>query len=165
MSLVKRLGLAGLGGAAAIAAGTVMYFEGHEPDAYVDPVGVVTICYGHTATARIGQTHSDEECERLLEEDLGDAFDAVDEHVEVDLPPTREAALASFVYNVGEGAFERSTLLRLLNAGHWRAACDELMRWVYADGRRLRGLVTRRQTERELCLMQPDTMVAGDRDE
>ncbi|MGM0703873.1 MAG: lysozyme [Pseudomonadota bacterium] len=157
MSLVKRLGIPVAGiGALGIAGATVMHFEGSEPEAYVDPVGVVTICYGHTATAKIGQTHTDAECERLLRKDLGDAFDAVEEHVEVELPPTRKAALASFVYNVGEGAFQRSTLLRKLNAGNWRGACDELMRWVYAGGRQLRGLVRRRQAERELCLMQPD---------
>lgn len=165
MSLIKRLGLPAIGTATAIAVGTVMYFEGNEPEAYVDPVGVVTICYGHTATARIGQTHSDEECQRLLEQDLGDAFAAVRRHAETDMPPTREAALASFVYNVGAGAFQRSTLLRKLNAGDVQGACDELLRWVYADGRVLRGLVTRRQAERELCLMEPDYLLAGDDDE
>lgn len=157
MSLVRRIGIpVAAVSALSIGAATVSYFEGKENRAYVDPVGVVTICYGHTATARIGQSHSDAECDRLLREDLGDAFDAVDTHVDVELPATREAALASFVYNVGEGAFKRSTLLRKLNSGHWREACDELMRWVYAGGRQLRGLVRRRQAERELCLMELD---------
>ena len=155
MSLVKRLGLATAGTAMAVALGTVSYFEGKENSAYRDPVGVVTICYGHTGTARVGQTLSDEECAKLLAGDLGDAFDAVDEHVDVEMPPTRRAALASFVFNVGEGAFARSTLLRRLNAGKTRQACDELLRWVFAGGKRLRGLVTRRQAERELCLMAP----------
>jgi len=162
MSLMKRLGLTGLGGAVAIAAGTVGYFEGKENQAYVDPVGVVTICYGHTATARIGQTHTDQECERLLEQDLGKAFGAVDRLVRVELTPTQRAALASFVYNVGQGAFERSTLLRKLNQGKVVEACNELPRWVYADGRVLRGLVTRRQTERELCLYDEGNWLAGE---
>lgn len=153
----KRIGLPAIGaGAIAIAAATVGFFEGKENQAYHDPVGVVTICYGHTATARIGQTHSDEECEALLKQDLGHAFDAVERHVTVALPATREAALASFVYNVGEGAFARSTLLRRLNAGNVKAACDELLRWVHAGGVRLQGLVNRRYAERELCLMEPD---------
>lgn len=156
MSWLKRIGVPAVGaGAVAIAAATVGFFEGKENQAYHDPVGVVTICYGHTATARIGQTHSDEECEALLEQDLGTAFEAVNRNVAVELPPTREAALASFVYNVGEGAFARSTLLRRLNAGQARAACDELLRWVHAGGRRLQGLVNRRFAERELCLMEP----------
>lgn len=166
MSLVKRLGLPVAGGALAVALGTVSYFEGKENSAYRDPVGIVTICYGHTGTARIGQTLSDEECKELLAGDLGDAFDAVDEHVEVELPPTRRAALASFIYNVGEGAFQRSTLLRKLNAGQARQACEELLRWVYAKGRKLPGLVTRRRAERELCLMEPsETQLARSADE
>ncbi|CAO1663480.1 Lysozyme [Halomonas sp. NYA30] len=160
MSWLKRIGVPAVGASAvAIAAATVGFFEGKENQAYHDPVGVVTICYGHTATARIGQTHSDEECEALLEQDLGTAFEAVNRHVTVDLPPTREAALASFVYNVGTGAFARSTLLRRLNAGQARAACDELLRWVHAGGVRLQGLVNRRLAERELCLMEPTPAV------
>jgi lysozyme len=166
MSLVKRIGIP-LGAASALAMGaaTVGYFEGKENSAYRDPVGVVTICYGHTETARIGQTHTDAECESLLRQDLGKAFAAVDRHVSVELPPTREAALASFAYNVGEGAFARSTLLRRLNAGRVREACDELLRWVYAGGRVLPGLVTRRQAEREMCLMEPEHILAGDKHE
>ncbi|NIC05250.1 lysozyme [Halomonas sp. DX6] len=161
--MLKRLALPlATASAVAIAAGTVGYFEGKENSAYIDPVGVVTICYGHTSTARIGQTHSDAECERLLQQDLGEAFEAVERHVDAELPPTREAALASFVYNVGEGAFARSTLLRRLNAGQVQEACDELLRWVYAGGRVLRGLVTRRQAERELCLMEPEHILAGE---
>ncbi|WP_052052443.1 lysozyme [Halomonas salina] len=161
--MMKRLGLGVGASALALAVGTVSHFEGKRNDAYVDPVGVVTICYGHTATARIGQTHSDEECERLLAGDLGDAFDAVDTRVRVDLPPTRRAALASFVYNVGSGAFGRSTLLRKLNAGDTVAACNELDRWVYAGGNELPGLVRRRDVERWLCLYaEYAPLAAGD---
>lgn len=159
MKWTKRIGVPAAGaGAVAIAAATVGFFEGKENQAYHDPVGVVTICYGHTATARIGQTHSDKECEALLKQDLGDAFEAVDRHVKVELPDTREAALASFVYNVGEGAFAKSTLLRKLNAGRVKAACNELLRWVHAGGIRLQGLVNRRMAERELCLMELDAV-------
>ncbi|TFH84720.1 lysozyme [Billgrantia azerbaijanica] len=165
MSLVKRLGIPAAGGALALAAATVGHFEGKELSAYRDAVGVVTICYGHTATARIGQTHTDEECERLLKGDLGDAFDAVNRHVEVPLPPTREAALASFVYNVGPGAFSRSTLLRRLNAGKVVEACHELSRWTYAGGKRLAGLVKRRDVERWLCLYDEYIHVVGGADE
>jgi len=166
MRMLKRIGIAAIGSSTAmgLALSTVSHFEGKENAAYVDPVGVVTICYGHTATAKIGQTHSDEQCQELLANDLGDAFDAVDRYVAVDLPPAREAALASFVYNVGAGAFQRSTLLRKLNAGQVVEACNELSRWVYAGGKQLAGLVRRRAVERQLCLYQlpDDTMLAGD---
>ena len=152
MSLKSRLAIGATAGALSIATAVVSYYEGYRPTAYRDPVGIATICYGHTATARMGQTLSQERCTELLQADLGHAFSAVDRRAQVDLPPPTRAALASFVYNVGEGAFARSTLLRKLNAGDLRGACHELNRWVYAGGRKLNGLVKRRATERELCL-------------
>lgn len=156
MGLKSKIAIAATTGALSMATAVVSYYEGYKPTAYRDPVGIPTICYGHTATARLGQTLSQEECTALLETDLGAAFHAVDTRVRVELPPSTRAALASFVYNVGEGAFARSTLLRKLNAGQMHAACYELDRWVYANGHRLNGLVTRRATERELCLAGAD---------
>ena len=152
MSLKSRLAIGATAGALSIATAVVSYYEGYRPTAYRDPVGIATICYGHTATARMGQTLSQAQCTELLQADLGHAFSAVDRRAQVDLPPPTRAALASFVYNVGEGAFARSTLLRKLNQGDVRGACHELSRWVYAGGRKLNGLVKRRATERELCL-------------
>lgn len=127
-------------------------FEGLRLEAYLDPVGIPTICYGHTDGVTLGQTKTQEECDELLAAELGEAVAAVERHVTVYLPVTRKAALASFVYNVGETAFRKSTLLRLLNAGETRAACDQLLRWVHASGQKLPGLVKRREKERELCL-------------
>ena len=134
-----------------MAVSIVGYFEGRELIGYIDPVGIPTICYGHTATAKLGDTKSPEECERLLREDLGVALRAVDKALPV-LPPSTRAALGSFTYNVGVGAFNSSTLLRKAKAGDLTGACDELSRWVYAGGRKLPGLVNRRAAERELCL-------------
>jgi len=139
------------GGAAAIAMALVMAFEGYRIHAYRDPVGIPTICYGHTASVKMGQVKTKEECEALLEGDLGIAMQAVDTYVTVPLPETRRAALASFTYNVGAGAFKRSTLLKLLNDGHTAKACAELDKWVHAGGVKLKGLVQRRKIEREIC--------------
>lgn len=152
MGIKRRIAIGATAGALSIATAVVSYYEGYKPSAYRDPVGIPTICYGHTATVRMGQTLSQERCTQLLQEDLGHAFSAVDRRAQVKLPEPTRAALASFVYNVGEGAFARSTLLRKLNAGDLRGACHELSRWVYAGGKKLNGLVTRRATERELCL-------------
>ena len=91
-------------------------------------------------------------CTALLQQDLGEAFAVVDRRAKVELPEPTRAALASFVYNVGAGNFARSTLLRKLNRGDLRGACHELSRWVYAGGKRLNGLVSRRATEKEICL-------------
>lgn len=159
---LAKIGVPVLAGSLAIATPLVSHFEGKRLSAYRDAIGVPTVCYGHTQTARIGQTLSNEECTRLLQRDLGDAFAAVDRHVDVDLPDTRRAALASWVFNLGEGALMRSTLLRKLNAGDTIGACDEMLRWVYAGGEKLRGLVRRREVERELCLIGTETRLAGD---
>ncbi len=141
--------------ALAISVGGVALIKGHEglvQRSYVDPVGVVTACYGHTATARLGQTFSREACDALLRQDLKVAEAAVRRHVKVPIAQPTYDALVSFTFNVGEGNLRSSTLLRKLNAGDIRGACLELDRWVYAKGRKLPGLVTRRADERNLCL-------------
>lgn len=148
MSIVKKSLLAG---SVAMAVSVVSYFEGRQLVAYVDPVGIPTICYGHTATARVGQARTEAECEALLRQDLGIALSAVDRQLP-ELPPETRAALGSFVFNVGTGAFQSSTLLRKAKAGDLVGACNELPRWVYAGGRVLNGLVRRREAERDLCL-------------
>lgn len=148
MTPVKKAIIAGT---LATAASLVAYFEGYEPDAYIDPVGIPTICYGHTATAKIGQTKTQAECDELLKGDLGTAMTAVTRALPSAPEPTK-AAFASFTYNVGVGAFNRSTLLRKAKDGDITGACNELLRWIYAGGRELKGLVTRRKAERELCL-------------
>lgn len=152
MGLKTRIGVSLAAGAISIATAVVSFYEGYEPAAYLDPVGIPTICYGHTATVRMGQTLSQAECTALLQQDLGQAFEVVDSRAQVELSAPTRAALASFVYNVGEGNFARSTLLRKLNRGDLSGACRELSRWVYTGGRKLNGLVKRRATERELCL-------------
>lgn len=153
IGLKAKLAGATLAASVTVATAVVGYYEGYRPAAYVDPVGIVTVCYGHTATAELGQQLTAEECEALLRDDLSIAFRAVDRHVKSDLTIERRAALASFTFNVGEGAFQRSTLLRKLNAGDTAGACAELSRWIYGGGVILPGLVKRRQTERELCEM------------
>jgi len=150
-SFFKRAVLVG-GGAMAIAVPFVADWEGLRTSAYLDPVNVPTICYGHTQGVYIGQEIDRKKCDEMLKEELGEYMAAVDNAVTVPLPDTRLAALASFAYNVGIGNFRRSTLLRKLNAGDTAGACDELRRWVYAKGKKLRGLVRRREAERELCL-------------
>ena len=138
--------------AIALASIVIVWFEGYEPTPYRDPVGILTVCYGHTTRVVPGRTYTKEECEQILREDMALAFAAVDRHVIVTLPTLTHAALASFVFNVGEEKFRTSTLLRKLNNGEEWSACDELKRWVYAKGKKLPGLVKRRDFEHEMCV-------------
>lgn len=125
-------------------------FEGFRNNAYQDSAGVWTIGYGHTLTARPGMRISRSEGERLLRQDLVRFEKGVRDRVHVPLTQNQFDALVSFAFNVGVGAFSKSTLLRLLNQGDYNGAKNEFRRWVHAGGRRLQGLVRRRDREAQL---------------
>lgn len=143
----SRLAAAGLLGCFALVAG----FEGLRTAAYRDPVGIPTICYGHTAGVRLGQGATREQCEALLGRELLQAHEQMLACVRVPLSAGQRNAFTSLSYNIGAAAFCRSTLARKLNAGDPVGACAELDRWVHARGIRLPGLVRRRAAERALC--------------
>lgn len=127
-------------------------FEGFEPEAYLCPAGVWTIGYGHTGDVVEGQSVTEEEAEELLLQDVAFAEDTVNSLVEVELSQQMFDALVCFVYNVGVGAFEQSTLLRLLNQGQMEEAAEQFLRWNKAGGKELAGLTRRREAERALFL-------------
>lgn len=126
--------------------------EGIRYTTYLDPVGIPTVCAGVTGPdVKMGKTYTKQECDALLYKHMQPAIKAVDESVKVKLNDYQKAALYSFTYNAGVGAFKSSTMLKKLNAGNTKGACDELRRWTYAGGKQWKGLVTRREIERELC--------------
>ena len=92
------------------------------------------------------------ECKALLNKDLATVARQINPYIKVDIPETTRGALYSFVYNVGAGNFRTSTLLRKINQGDIKGACDQLRRWTYAGGKQWKGLMTRREIEREVCL-------------
>lgn len=145
------------GGSGAIAIASVMLgnadgLEGRRYYAYQDVVGVWTVCDGHTgADIRRGHRYTDRECDNLLKADLRKVARDIDPLIKVRIPDPTRAALYSFTYNVGPGAFASSTLLKKLNAGDVTGACKELQRWTYAGGKQWKGLITRREIEREIC--------------
>jgi lysozyme len=139
--------------------------EGLWLQAYRDSVGVITIGYGHTQTAREGQSIAAIDAEALLRDDLGRFESGVAALV---IRPTSARplgqsqfdALVSFAFNVGldidadrraEGLGD-STLLALVNAGRDQEAAIEFLKWNKAGGRPLLGLTRRRQAEAQLYL-------------
>lgn len=132
----------------------IKQYEGLSLTAYRCPAGVLTIGYGHTgADVKEGQKIVEPFAETLLKGDLIHAEMAVGTLVKVPLNQNQFDALVSFVYNVGQGAFGYSTLLKRLNAGEdpSMVAKQELPRWVKdGDGKVLQGLVRRRSAEAEL---------------
>lgn len=125
-------------------------FEGCYLTAYLCPANVWTIGYGHTKTAKKGMVITQEEADRLLEQDVAWVKAAVIGAVKVPLTANQTSALYSFVFNVGAGAFRSSTLLRKLNAGDYAGAQMQFRRWNKAGGKVLRGLSRRRAAEAKL---------------
>lgn len=148
MDLKTKIGT----GVIAATIGLVAAWEGRSLVAYVDPVGIPTICDGYTHGVKLGDVAKPERCDALTEQEVRKALAVVDRSVPQVLSDGMRVALASFVYNVGPGAYGGSTLLRRLRDGDLKAACNELPRWVYAGGKKLRGLERRRQAERQICL-------------
>ncbi|MFM1333065.1 lysozyme [Yersinia enterocolitica] len=155
--LMKKIYGVVAGGAMAIAIALVGGsdgLEGREYMPYRDVVGVLTVCDGHTGKDIVpSKRYSDAECDALLHQDLIPVFAAIDRIVNVPMSDFRKAALASFGYNVGITAMTNSTMVKKLNRGDTSGACDELRRWIKAGGKVWKGLVNRREVERELCLM------------
>ncbi|MBO9717509.1 MAG: lysozyme [Pseudoxanthomonas sp.] len=130
----------------------VSKWEGKHNAAYLDPIGIPTVCYGHTGPeVKLGQSYTDAQCMALLEADLLEAQQVVDQCIPETREPHQTAALISATFNVGPRVVCGSTLQRLAKAGDWAGACAELDRWKYAGGRVYRGLVLRRADERALC--------------
>lgn len=138
--------------AVAIAMPLTAQYEGLRMRANLDPVGILQICYGETEGVRVGDIKTKKECDDILTARLGYFALVVDNMIEPPISPKTQAALASLTYNIGEGSLKKSKLLRLANEGQMIAACDEMRKWVYAKGKKLPGLVKRREAERQLCL-------------
>jgi lysozyme len=77
---------------------------------------------------------------------------AIKQCVNVPMTQTEYDAYVSLAYNIGSQAFCSSTLVKLLNAGNYSAACDQILRWDRFKGQPVRGLTLRRQREHALCI-------------
>jgi len=126
--------------------------EGLREEAYRCPGGVWTIGYGHTKNVNEGDKITREKAIEYLIEDLKYTENAVRKNVAVPLTQRQYDALVSFVFNIGTGAFESSTLLKKLNSGDYKGASDEFLRWnkVTINGKKsvCDGLTKRREKER-----------------
>lgn len=140
--------------------------------AYVDKLGKgnpITYCSGLTgkdyrgAIPKAGDTYTQSECDYMEAKRVASFEKDVLSSVKVSTSPLakvdnrftseyQKAALISFAYNVGIGAFRSSTLLRYLNAGKYGSACDQLTEWVKSKGKVLTGLVNRRNHEYQWCM-------------
>lgn len=133
----------------------IKLFEGCKLEAYPDPATggePWTIGVGTTGGVKPGDTCTLEQAIEWLKDDVEHADRAVTELVEVDLNQNQRDALISFIYNVGEGNFKSSTLLKLLNQGNYHGAAQQFLRWNKAAGKVMKGLTHRRIAEADLFL-------------
>ncbi len=132
-------------------------FEGLRLNSYDDGVGVWTIGWGTTVypngqKVKKGDKITLEQAKQYKAHDLTKFEKAVNDAVKVPLNQNQFNALVSLAYNIGESAFTNSTLVKRLNDGNYKAAADQFLAWVNAGGKRMQGLVNRRNKERELFL-------------
>lgn len=133
----------------------VKSFEALRLRAYRDPVGVLTIGWGHTSAAgpppvEEGDVVIEAEAERILEADLARFEDAVNGLTTREPNQNQFDAMVSLCMNIGAGNFAKSSVLRLFNAGDDEAAADAFAMWTKAGGKVLEGLKRRRKAEAAL---------------
>jgi len=114
---------------------------------YADDNGTPTFGYGTTDGAVIGKTYTEEECDDAFDKASVWVGDCIDKNVKVSLTQGQYDALFSFVYNIGSGAFEKSTLLKKLNSGDYASVPAEMLKWTISGGVKDPGLVNRRNSE------------------
>lgn len=158
MSLKKNL----LSGAAAttliigaVGGALIQTSEGKVNKSYKDPVGIWTICNGHTGPeVKAGLVWSDEKCESVFLEDVAKHSTPLVGKTNcinsVPLTNNQRDGLISFIFNVGNAKFCASTMAAKLRAKDYKGAGAEFPKWKYAGGKVLNGLVTRRAKEQEL---------------
>ncbi|MDE3016914.1 MAG: lysozyme [Pseudomonadota bacterium] len=125
--------------------------EGFTPKPKPDAGGRMQIGYGHDILP--GELFSDvsaEQAETLLAADVKCIEAAINRLVTVALSQNQFDALVDLIYNIGTQAFEKSTLLILLNEGDMAEAAEQFGRWVYGGGEVMSGLTTRRALEKAL---------------
>jgi len=122
---------------------------------YSDPVGLKTYCVGHLATKTdvVKKSYTEDECMLIFAQDFKKHREELDKVVKVSFASNWEQeALTDFTFNNGIGNVKSSTLLTLVNQGKHKEACAQLVRWVYAGGKNLKGLVARRDKTMPYCL-------------
>jgi lysozyme len=141
-----------------IAGDLIKNFEGLSLSPYYCLGGRKTIGYGHVLRKGEEQHYSlnlqitTKQAEELLDQDIEGARTTLRKHCKAPLSARQEAALISFIFNCGSGAFQASAMRQKLERGEYLLAADEFPRWVYAGGIKLAGLIKRREVERKIFL-------------
>lgn len=126
--------------------------EGCRLKAYRCSAGIPTIGFGHTLSVKMGMKITQEEADVFLLRDLMKAASSILRLTTVAINDNQFAALIDFVFNLGAGRYQSSTIRARLNRGEYGGAAEYFLKYVYAGGRVLPGLVRRRQLEYNLFM-------------
>ena len=133
----------------------IKFFEGFRSKPYICSGGHNTIGFGHKILAHEKFDYiSRSEAESILRNDLLCAEKSVLRNITYVLSDDQFAALVSFTFNMGGSALQRSTIRQKINYGQYKDAGLEFLRWVYAGGKILPGLVKRRKAEHNLFMSE-----------
>jgi len=128
-------------------------FEGERLAAYKCPAGVWTISYGLTGPdIKGGLVITKEQSKEMFMNRIQYFIDNIEPLLKEQLTNNQFLAILSFVWNIGIGAFTKSTLLKLINARKFNEASEQFIRWNKAGGKVLFGLTRRRIAEKHLFL-------------
>lgn len=128
-------------------------FEGLKLNAYKCPSGKLTIGYGHTHNVKPNDKITIETAEKLLENDIKICEKTLSRLCNVQLSQNQYDACIDFIFNLGEGNFAKSTLLKLLNEKKYIETANQFERWILdSNNKPLEGLKRRRRAEKELFL-------------
>lgn len=148
---MNRTALAGLS-ISGVALIGLLAAEGFRDTAYIPvPGDVPTIGFGTTDSVRMGQRIEVTQALGRALVDVQKFEGAMKRCVTVPLHQYEYDSYVSLTYNIGEGAFCRSTLVRLLNKEDFSGACKQILRWDKFKGKPLRGLTVRREKEYKMC--------------
>lgn len=128
----------------------IKQFEGLRLKAYLCPAGIWTIGYGHISGVSPNSFITIQEADEYLHRDVA-TIEMQLNKLNLILRQCQWDAFVSFVFNVGIGNFKSSTLLAKIRTNpDDNSIMDEFLRWVYANGKVMKGLQKRRLAEMKL---------------
>lgn len=156
MAKLNRMTVGSAGGVAAVIAlisPFIQQQEGYAAKPYKDTGGVLSVCYGYTGPDIVSRTYSKAECNELSTKDIQIKTQNILKITPgLDRRPYVLAATISFVYNVGEGTYSKSSVARDFKAGQFKLGCTDMLKYTFIGKTYSQGLANRREREYNLCM-------------